>query len=160
MPKLSTIPRRTTRQRRGLSLLEVILAVAILGGSLAAIGELVRIGSRQAEESRNLATAQLLCESKLEEIAAGAATRDTVSSTPCETNPDWQYSVTVTSLGQAGLSEVRVTVEQSGTDHPQPLSFTLVRWMLDPTQQASGGSTQSGTSGTGTTSGGSNATGL
>jgi Tfp pilus assembly protein PilV len=160
----SLLTSRTVRPRTGLSLLEVILATAILGLGLAAIGELVRLGSRQAEESRDLAIAQLLCESKLEEIAAGAASRESVSSSPCETNPDWQYSVTVTSLGLAGLSEVRVTVEQNIAEHAQPLSFTLVRWMLDETQSTSGSSTQSGTTGTtssgGTTSGGSNGTGL
>ncbi|MCH5374492.1 MAG: type II secretion system GspH family protein, partial [Planctomycetes bacterium] len=57
--------------RRGLSLLEVILAVAILGLGLAIIGELIRNGTRQAEEVRFLTAAQLLCESKLEEVAAG-----------------------------------------------------------------------------------------
>ena len=158
MPKLATIPSRATLLRSGLSLLEVILAVAILGGSLAAIGELVRIGSRHAEESRGLAAAQLLCESKMEEIAAGAAARETVSSTPCETKEGWQYSVTVTALDQAGLSEIRVTVEQS--DRPQPLSFTLVRWMMDSTQQTGSGATPSSTSSQPASSGGSNVSGM
>ncbi len=158
MPKSSTIPFRATLLRSGLSLLEVILAVAILGGSLAAIGELVRIGSQHAEESRGLAAAQLLCESKMEEIAAGAAARETVSSTPCETKEGWQYSVTVTALDQAGLSEIRVTVEQS--DRPQPLSFTLVRWMMDSTQQTVSGATPSSTSSQSASSGGSNVSGM
>jgi prepilin-type N-terminal cleavage/methylation domain-containing protein len=61
------------RRNAGLSLLEVILAIAILGGCIAVIGELVRLGARQAEEARELTTAQLLCESKLEEIAAGVS---------------------------------------------------------------------------------------
>ena len=39
--------------RHGLSLLEVILAIAILGGSLATIGQLIRIGARNAAEERD-----------------------------------------------------------------------------------------------------------
>ena len=36
--------------KRGLSLLEVILAIAILGGALVTIGQLIRIGARSAAE--------------------------------------------------------------------------------------------------------------
>ncbi len=36
------------RRRRAFSLLEVILAIAILGGSMAVLGELVRVGTRSA----------------------------------------------------------------------------------------------------------------
>ena len=57
--------------RQGLSLMEVIIALAILGLALAAIGELIRVGARNAEVSRKRTTAQLLCENKLAEIKAG-----------------------------------------------------------------------------------------
>ena len=57
--------------RTGLSLLEVMLALAILGGALAAIGELMRIGARNAEKARDLTTAQMICESTMAEIQLG-----------------------------------------------------------------------------------------
>ena len=53
--------------RRGLSLLEVMLAIAILGGSIAVIGELIRVGTISAAKTRDLTTAQILCESTLAE---------------------------------------------------------------------------------------------
>jgi type II secretion system protein I len=139
--------------KRGLSLLEVVLALTILGASLAVVAQLVRLGTHSAEEARELAVAQLLCESKLEEIAAGAAPCEAVSGTPSETMAGWQYTVTTSSLDQTGLLEVRVTVEQSESSRTPPLSFTLVRWMIDPSLQTSGGTSPSGTGGTsGTTS--------
>ena len=77
----------------GLSLLEVILAVAILGGCMAVIGELVRLGVRHAEEARELTRAQLLCESKLEEIAAGVTAAESAAAVAFETDPEWTYTV-------------------------------------------------------------------
>ncbi|MBW8884274.1 MAG: prepilin-type N-terminal cleavage/methylation domain-containing protein, partial [Planctomycetia bacterium] len=51
--------------QRGLSLMEVILAIAILGGALAMIGQLIRIGSRSAAEARDLTMSQLYAESEM-----------------------------------------------------------------------------------------------
>jgi type II secretion system protein I len=119
-------------RKSGLSLLEVILAIAILAGCIAVIGELVRLGSRQAEEARELTTAQLLCESKIAEIAAGVIPAEAASSVAFENDPRWLYSIAINSLDQEDLLDVRVTVEQSEPTRQQPLSFTLVCWMLDP----------------------------
>jgi type II secretion system protein I len=116
-----------------LTLLEVILAVAILGGCVAVIGELVRIGTRHAEEARDITRAQLVCESKLEEIAAGAAPLESVASAPLETDIRWLYSVSVSALDRPELLEVRVTIQQNQPTRVQPLSVSLVRWMIDPT---------------------------
>ena len=107
--------------------------MAILGGCVAAIGELIRLGSRHAEEVRILTAAQLLCEGKMEEIEAGITAPESVSSTPFDLEPEWMYSVTVTSMEDTGLMEVRVMVEQVEATRVQPYSFTLIRWMLDPT---------------------------
>ena len=125
------VMRRHIRRHNGLSLMEVILALAILGISLATLGQLVRIGMRHAEEARELGTAQLLCESKLEEIAAAAAPCQSASGI-CETDDRWQYTVTTSTLDQSSLLEVRVTVEQVEATRTPPLSFSLVRWMIDP----------------------------
>jgi type II secretion system protein I len=123
---------RRPHGRQGLTLLEVILAVAVLGGCVAVIGELVRIGTRHAEEAREISRAQLVCESKLEELAAGAAPLESVASAPLETDGRWLYSVSVSTLDRPELLEVRVTVQPSQTARRQPLSVSLVRWMIDP----------------------------
>ena len=139
-------PRRT--RRRGLSLLEVILAVAILGGCLAVTGELVRLGVRHAEEARELTRAQLLCESKMEEIAAGVAATESASTVPFETDPDWTYTVDVSQLDQQQLTLVRVTVQQLESDRLYPIAFTLSRWILNSASASDETSTETTTEGT------------
>ena len=130
--------RRVTRAewqiacRRGLSLLEVTLAIAILGGCLAVIGELVRMGSRHAEEAREMTVAQLLGESQMESIVAGILPAQSVSSTAFERDPDWTYAIEVTPLNGTELLEVTVHVQQAEVTREVPLVFSLTRWMLDP----------------------------
>lgn len=117
--------------KRGLTLLEVILAIAILGGALAVVGELVRLASRNATYAREMTTAQLLCEAKLEELASGAVLPEASGPTVCETDPEWLYTVAVDRPDQSGLLQVKVTCEQA-IENPNKLSFSLVRWMIDP----------------------------
>jgi general secretion pathway protein I len=123
---------RRSTVRAGLSLLEVILAIAILGGSVAVIGELVRLGARQAEEARELTIAQLLCESKLEEIAAGAIAPEAVGDVPFELDPRWSYSIEVGSLDNPDLLQVTVMAQQVDGSREIPLYYSLTRWILDP----------------------------
>lgn len=126
------LPPAADRSRRGMSLLEVILAIAILGGSMAVIGELVRIGSRCAATARDLTMAQILCESKLGELAAGALPPDPVEGAPADESGEWLYSVQSEPIDQAGLLNVAVTVQQNPDEIDRPVSFTLVRWIADP----------------------------
>ncbi len=123
---------RRSAARAGLSLLEVILAIAILGGSIAVIGELVRLGARQAEEARELTIAQLLCESVLEEIAAGVIAPEAVGDVPFELDPRWSYSIDVGSLDNPDLLQVTVMAQQVDGSREIPLYYSLTRWILDP----------------------------
>ena len=150
-------PRKKQRSRRrlGLSLLEVMLALAILGGALAIIGELMRLGVRNAESARDLSTAQVFCEAKINEIAAGLLPPQPIASTPIEeiaslgADAPWLYAVDVEQIDQQGLISVKVTVTQDPSVAARPIEFSLVRWMIDPTQVAIGT-----TDGTGSSTGG------
>jgi type II secretion system protein I len=124
--------RRRAGRRRGLSLLEVILAIAILAGCIAAIGELVRLGLLHAEEARDLTNAQLLCESKIAEIAAGVVPAEAASMVPFEHDSRWMYSVVVNSLDDQSLLSVQVTVQPVESTRLQPLTSSLTCWMIDP----------------------------
>ncbi len=122
------------RKIRGFSLLEVILAIAILAGAIAVLGEVARLGMRNASRARDLAQAQLLCESKLAEILAGIEPAESVEGVSFETglSPEWLYSIETAVVDPAGLLEVRVTVEQDLPPEKQPVRCALVRWMVDP----------------------------
>ncbi len=63
------IPSRV--QRPGFSLIEVILATAILLGSVIVLSELAGIGRRQSNRAEQISEAQRLCELTLHEIVLG-----------------------------------------------------------------------------------------
>ena len=57
-------------------MLEVIISLAIMAGAMAILGELARAGLRHAESARDIAEAEIICESKLSEITSGLAQPD------------------------------------------------------------------------------------
>jgi prepilin-type N-terminal cleavage/methylation domain-containing protein len=140
---------RTLRRRPirgGFSLLEVILSLAILAGAMASIGVLVDIGIKHSHAARAQTEAQLLCEAKMAEIAAGILSPDPVSMVPVDAAievegeeaglgemSEWVYSIEVSPVdGPAGLVAVRVTVEQDPGQVVRPAGFSLTRWIPDP----------------------------
>ena len=120
------------RRRRGFTLLEVLLALAILVGSLATIGELTRIGMSYAHRAAAMAEAQLYCESKLAEITAGIVAPAATSSAPLDVDQAWLYSVAVEPTVDTSLLAVRVTVVENLPPQQGPVEFSLTRWMVDP----------------------------
>ena len=76
--------RRACSPRSGISLMEVILATAILLGSVVVLSELAGIGRRQSNRSAELSEAQRLCEWKLNEMLAGIAPIEPVTDAPFE----------------------------------------------------------------------------
>jgi prepilin-type N-terminal cleavage/methylation domain-containing protein len=117
--------------RRGLSLLEVILALAILALCLSAIGELIRIGTISAANAEDYTEAQILAESKLSEIMSGAITPDPVTRVPFINSPDWVYSIELAATEEPEVMAMRVTVE-THLDRARPLAYSLYRWIPDP----------------------------
>jgi general secretion pathway protein I len=126
--------RRRVRARQvAMTLLEVILAIAILGGSLAVLGEIVRAGTRAAREAKILSTAQLLADSLTAEICASTTTPETTDGVVDDFGGTrWTYTMQVEQVGQQGLLGIMVTVREDLDQSLQPTTFTLVRWMIDP----------------------------
>lgn len=143
-------------KKAGFSLLEVILAMAILAGSIAVLGEASRLALRNAEIARDLARAQLLCESKLAEITTGIIAAEDVGKTAFDATttasidpnePAWLYSIETQPTDEDGLISVRVTVTRDLPAGQHPVSFSLVRWMPDPDATISADSDQGSESG-------------
>jgi len=120
--------RRTARA--GFSLLEVVLALAILTGAIAVLGELVRLGTRNAAVARDLTAAVLHAESKMAELTSGMTPPEAVQMATMETDERWLYSIDV-SQADDGILAVYVTVTQN-LPSGRPMEYTLTRWIVDP----------------------------
>jgi general secretion pathway protein I len=153
--------------RRAFSLLEIILSLAILAGAVAVLSEVASNGLRQARIARDLSHAQLLCESKLAEIAAGLVPAETQAESHFTEEEDsaaadWFYSIDVASAGETDLLSVRVTVRHQRNEQRSPVEFSLVQWMVDPELEMSTSGTSSSsssTSGSSTSEAGTSGTG-
>jgi prepilin-type N-terminal cleavage/methylation domain-containing protein len=116
-------------RRRGLSLLEVLLSVAILGMSMVAIGHLFNLGFRAASDVRVRSEANMIADATMAEIAAGVIDFKSAGGT-VESKPDWQYVVSTQPSVQPGLLSVTVTVSQRQST--SNVSVSLVRFVADP----------------------------
>lgn len=126
--------RRWTRSKRrnGLSLLEVILSIAILGGSMVMIGNLYHLGYRSALRARLINEGNLLAGATMAELAAGVLPIESTSDTSIPDNPNWTYAVDVKSSMQPGLFLATVSVKREGAPGQVSTSVSIIRFIPDP----------------------------
>jgi len=124
------------RHRTAFTLMEVIIALGVLGMSMAAIGTLVQIGGQNALQARLLTTAQFLAESKLSEVKAGIlapTATGPIPFPPMETMEPFQFTIRSQSVDSQGmLLAVEILVEYIPEDGSLPLRHTVTTWMIDP----------------------------
>jgi type II secretory pathway component PulJ len=118
--------------RRGFSLLEVILATSMLLASAIVLAELANVGRRHADTAEDLAAAQRICQTRLNEMLAGIAPVELLRDEPLKERPGWVVSVDLDSVDQPGLAALRVTVREDVPEDRRANQFTLVRWIRDP----------------------------
>lgn len=117
----------------GISLFEVVLALVILVTSLAAIGQLISSGGRGAVKSRLLTQAVFLAESKLAEMASGAAPLASGDNEQLlSDDPTWVANISVSSGPQTDLYIVTVEVVHQANSSLGSVSFDLTRMLRDP----------------------------
>jgi hypothetical protein len=128
--------------RSGFSLIEVLLATSILLGSLIVLGQLAAVGRKHAHDAEAWTTAQLSCQSKLNEILAGIELVRSVQEEALPDAPGWVYSVEVEPAGRLGLASLRVIVsedpaalEEAGVER-RLKQFSLTRWISDPYRES------------------------
>jgi hypothetical protein len=142
------------------------LALAILAGSLAALGEVMRQGDRNASLSGDETQAQIIASSIMDELVSGYRTLAPVNrmSYDAYSDPPWVYSIEIENTNFVELVAVRVAVEQELEAQLQPARFELVRWLMNPdytsssteseeTSSESSSSTSSSSSSSSSTSG-------
>ncbi|MFM8274141.1 MAG: hypothetical protein ACKODX_17680 [Gemmata sp.] len=127
---------RRPAPRPGLSLIEVLLALAILILALVAINSLVDLGSQQGAHARAATRGTRLAQAKMAEVEAGVVSL--TSSTDGEFDGDdvgWRYSVTPESSGPPNLYTVTVRVSRDVKGKPHEI--VLVQMVFDPTKTGS-----------------------
>jgi hypothetical protein len=125
------------RARRGLTLLEVILSLAIFLFSLVAISRLFTLGSNRAQDIQGR-EAQL-CQSKLAEVVAGTMSVQAGSSQDGEFDeaPGWHWSVKCEANSvSTALWNVTVTVNRQYPDGSKT-EAVLTQMVLNPNQRGS-----------------------
>ncbi len=134
---------KTHRKRRdGFSLLEILLALAILGGSLAILSRIVDTGMIAARESRDLAAARVLCQTKLAEVLLDTqmgispqGVADAAFEIPfdSQSNSAFQYSIEVLPAPLDGLLSIEISVESMDADLGEARTrYSITRWVIDP----------------------------
>ena len=147
-PSLSRLP------RTGLSLLEIIVALAVLAGSAVVLSQMIDIGSRPAERAAQIAEAQTVAHNLLHELLIQErplTTNETPE--PIDLWSPYDYTVLVEPVGIGQLLSVTVEIyrrqdatpeamleplvqpvgERSGVDQLDRVAdFRLTRWMRRP----------------------------
>ena len=143
-----------------MTLLEVILSLAILGGSVAVIGEMARSSFQNARLTREMVQAELLSESILAKVRLGIIELESVvdmavglqTTNQLDRVPDthavsegnvgdilWVYSLDVVDIDIvydldgneiAYLVEVAVIVRRNSPIERRPVVCRLVRWLV------------------------------
>jgi general secretion pathway protein I len=123
---------RTRHQRRGLSLLEVILSIAILGGSMVMIGQLYHLGYRSALQARLRSDANILADTTMAELASGVLPLESTGDTEVPDNPGWSYAIEIQPSLQPGLFMATVIVKRGEESAAVTTSISFVRFIPDP----------------------------
>jgi general secretion pathway protein I len=130
--------RRGDRQcrRRGITLLEVLLAAVILAGSLAALGQLVSNGVNAGLRAEMQTEATLRCQSKLDELLAGVEELRPISGAEFSDDRRWTWALEIDVMSER-LRRVTVAVHRDAGQNSADFALTrLIRQSVGVTGRA------------------------
>lgn len=125
---------RLVGSQAGFTLLEVILAIAILAVSLAAIGEIVRNSFSNTATADDSLRARMVAQSVIDQMKCGAV--EILDAGPMalahtEAFGDWTVQIVVEPTAVEELVQVRVLVGRTLEAQERP-ACELVRWFQNP----------------------------
>ena len=118
--------------RGGMTLLEILVALAIFLAAVAVIGQLVGTGSQAATGAQLKSEAARRCETVMAEAVAGVIPLQSTGDTSFEDDQQWTWSLTVTDAAHADMLQVETIVTRKNRQGEAQVSFNLVRWIRDP----------------------------
>lgn len=116
----------------GMTLLEVVIALAMLFAALAVISEILSTGAESSIKAQLRADATLLGESKLAEIVSGVVPLTPVQGETFEGHPRWTWTLTVEDLPDLSLKSLKLTVNHLNTADKSDHQVLFARYMRDP----------------------------
>ena len=122
-------------RRPGLTLFEVVVALAIFLMALVPIGQLVNMGGERALDVAQQAQASLLCQAKLDSVKVGAEGLNGGGTVDIG-NLTWNYTIESNPADVANLYVVKVTAKVDRPDG-KTVEASLVQMVLDPSQRGS-----------------------
>jgi len=123
------------RQRPGYSLLEIMIAAAVLFGSSVVLTQLAGVGLRHLHKASDRTMAQTFCQNKMNELLSGITPMQPSDFSPLIGDPAWSFAVEIQPLDLANLVEVAVIVSptdllgDSARFEDPRRAYRLVRWM-------------------------------
>ena len=117
------------RVRRGMTLLEVLVAMAVFLMALAGIAQLIEFGTDSAVEAARTTTGTRLCQSKMAEVEAGVIPATEDGTGVFEEEPLWHWSVEIGAAVAANTHPVTVRV---WIDSGRKIQVTLTQIVFDP----------------------------
>jgi len=116
------------------SLLEVILATAIIAASSMVLLRLISTGTQHQRRGERRATGQMICQSLIDQMMINPELRQSVENQAVEGHPDWKYTAQIEPTGHQGLMRVRIRAAEAPenvqrTRNDGNYDFELVRWM-------------------------------
>jgi general secretion pathway protein I len=125
-----------SKARSGLTLLEVVIALALFLFSLAALSHLMSLSSQNVVESNLRSQAGLMCQSKLAEVLSGAVSLDSTGYSAFDENPDWQWRLDCEPNEVVGLWNVQVWVKKDRANGA-PFEVSLRQLVFSPSAKGS-----------------------
>jgi type II secretion system protein I len=116
--------------RSGLSLLEVLVALAIFLSSLAGLFYLVTLSGKLAQAGQMRTRAMQIAQSKLAQVTWGAIALSSQADQPCDEDPEYHWSIDADQGTSQGLWNVTVKVTRPNLK--PVIEVSLSQMILDP----------------------------
>ncbi|HAC92606.1 MAG TPA: hypothetical protein DCF63_18540 [Planctomycetaceae bacterium] len=137
----------TATRRSAISLLEVVLALAILAVATAYLSQATHLATENAGRARTISHAEIIAESVVNQIIAGVLPAQSASwtnytspnamnrlSAGSPSDSQWMYQVQISGTEVSGMINLQVGVIQArlGRELGNQADLYVQRWMIDP----------------------------
>lgn len=121
---------KRSAKSKGYTLLEVLMAAAVLVIGLSAVLGLMRSAQQRSAAAADLAAAQLACETVLNELLAQQQPLTFVQGKPIDGLPDWRINIEVRATAQPELRAVHLLAQRYTVDGELAgTKYELIRWL-------------------------------